>query len=70
MYYDKAFEQMQKAGDRVMALPQQSNVDCLYDLHYKYALSPIAIVTHATMFTATASTCALQLSPRPSRRQL
>jgi hypothetical protein len=35
MYYDKAFEQMQKSGSRAMALPQPTKVDCLYDLHYK-----------------------------------
>ena len=37
MYYDKAFEQMQKMGGaRVAAVAEPTKVDCLNDLHYKY----------------------------------
>ena len=36
MYYDKAFEAMQKMGGaRVAAVAEPTKVDCLYDLHYK-----------------------------------
>lgn len=36
MYYDKAFEQAQRSSGSVMALPEHTKVDCLYDLHYNF----------------------------------
>jgi hypothetical protein len=36
MYYDKAFEQMQKmGGGNVVAIPEPTKVDCLNNLHFK-----------------------------------
>jgi hypothetical protein len=36
MYYDKAFEQAQKMeSGGVLKIPEPTNIDCLYDIHYK-----------------------------------
>ena len=34
MYYDKAFEVAEKGGC-MLRVPEQTKVDCLYDLHYR-----------------------------------
>jgi hypothetical protein len=56
MYYDKAFEQAQRSSGSVMALPEHTKVDCLYDLHYKYVHITITItITIAIAITITIS---------------
>ena len=66
MYYDKAFEQTQKTGGCVVKVPEPTKVDCLYDLHFKYASRVCSscrwyfcIITTAT---ATASASAVTIS--------
>ena len=47
MYYDKAFEEMQKSGGGgVIRIAEPTKVDCLYDLHYKYVALLLLVHHH------------------------